>query len=286
MSFRFFIDRPIFATVIALVMTLSGIICAYLLPIAQFPNIVPPTVQVSATYNGADANTVAQVVTLPLEQQINGVEGMLYMSSTSTSAGVSTITVTFEVGYDLDIAAVDVLTRVNQAMPQLPEAVQRVGVNIAKQSTNMTGVVSLYSPKGTYDSAFLSNYANITVEPVLSRVDGVGNTTVFGLEQYAMRIWLDPNKLTQLGLTGDDVMNAVRAQNLQASLGAIGAEPSVERPATMLAIQAVGRLVKVEDFADIVVRAGENGAIVRLRDIGEVDLGSYQYSSTSSLNGG
>jgi hydrophobe/amphiphile efflux-1 (HAE1) family protein len=286
MSFRFFIDRPIFATVIALVMTLSGIICAYLLPIAQFPNIVPPTVQVTATYNGADADTVAQVVTLPLEQQINGVEGMLYMSSTSTSAGISTITVTFEVGYDLDIAAVDVLTRVNQAMPQLPEAVQRVGVNIAKQSTNMTGVVSLYSPKGTYDSAFLSNYANITVEPVLSRVDGVGNTTVFGLEQYAMRIWLDPNKLTQLGLTGDDVMNAVRAQNLQASLGAIGAEPSVDRPATMLAIQAVGRLVKAEDFANIVVRAGENGAIVRLRDVGEVDLGSYQYSSTSSLNGG
>ena len=210
MSFRFFIDRPIFATVIALVMTLSGIICAVILPIAQYPNIVPPTVQVTATYNGADASTVAQVVTLPLEQQINGVEGMLYMSSTSTSAGVSTITITFEIGYNLDIAAVDVLTRVNQAMPQLPDAVQRVGVNIAKQSSNMTAVVSLYSPNNTYDSSFLSNYANITIEPVLSRVDGVGNTTIFGLEQYAMRIWLNPEKLTQLNLTPDDVLKAVK----------------------------------------------------------------------------
>ena len=230
MMFRFFIDRPIFATVIALVMTLSGIICAVILPIAQYPNIVPPTVQISATYNGADAATVAQVVTLPLEQQINGVEGMLYMSSTSTSAGVSTTTVTFEVGYDLDIAAVDVLTRVNQAMPQLPEAVQRVGVNIAKQSTNMTAVVSLYSPNGTYDSSFLSNYANITVEPVLTRVDGVGNTTVFGLEQYAMRAWLNPDKLSELGLTANDVAAAIKTQNNQASLGSVSAEPSVGNP--------------------------------------------------------
>ena len=286
MFFRFFIDRPIFATVIALVMTLSGIVCAVILPIAQYPNIVPPTVQVSSTYNGADAGTVAQVVTLPLEQQINGVEGMLYMSSTSTSAGVSTITVTFEVGYDLDIAAVDVLTRVNQAMPQLPEAVQRVGVNLAKQSTNMTAVVSLYSPKGTYDSSFLSNYANITVEPVLSRVDGVGNTTVFGLMQYAMRVWLDPNKLSQLGLSTNDVLTAVKSQNNQASLGSVGGEPSIGQPAATLSIQTKGRLTKTEDFADIIIRSEANGAIVRLKDIGSVELGSYQYSSSSSLNGG
>ena len=286
MSFRFFIDRPIFATVIALVMTLSGIICAVILPIAQYPNIVPPTVQVTATYNGADASTVAQVVTLPLEQQINGVEGMLYMSSTSTSAGVSTITITFEIGYNLDIAAVDVLTRVNQAMPQLPDAVQRVGVNIAKQSSNMTAVVSLYSPNNTYDSSFLSNYANITIEPVLSRVDGVGNTTIFGLEQYAMRIWLNPEKLTQLNLTPDDVLKAVRAQNNQASLGAVGGEPSVGHPSTTLSIQAKGRLTKTDEFADIIIRTEANGAILRIKDIGRVDLGSYQYSSSSTLNAG
>ena len=284
MFFRFFIDRPIFATVIALVMTLSGVMCAVILPIAQYPNIVPPTVQVSATYNGADASTVAQVVTLPLEQQINGVEGMLYMSSTSTSAGVSTITITFEIGYDLDIAAVDVLTRVNQAMPQLPDAVQRVGVNIAKQSSNMTAVISLYSPKGTYDSSFLSNYANITVEPVVSRVDGVGTTTVFGLEQYAMRVWLDPDKLSQMKLTPTDVLAAVRAQNNQASLGSVGGEPSVGKPATTLSIQTKGRLTKADDFGDIILRSESNGAIVRLKDIGRVDLGSYQYSSSSSLN--
>lgn len=286
MMFRFFIDRPIFATVIALVMTLSGIICAVILPIAQYPNIVPPTVQISATYNGADAATVAQVVTLPLEQQINGVEGMLYMSSTSTSAGVSTTTVTFEVGYDLDIAAVDVLTRVNQAMPQLPDAVQRVGVNIAKQSTNMTAVVSLYSPNGTYDSSFLSNYANITVEPVLTRVDGVGNTTVFGLEQYAMRAWLNPDKLSELGLTANDVAAAIKTQNNQASLGSVSAEPSVGNPSVTLAIQAKGRLQSKEDFEAIVVRSEKNGALVRISDIGRVELGSYQYTSTSTLNAG
>lgn len=284
--YRFFIERPIFATVIALVMTLAGGICAFVLPIAQYPSIVPPTVQVSATYNGADAATVAQVVTLPLEQQINGVEGMLYMSSTSTNAGVCTITVTFEVGYDLDIAAVDVLTRVNQAIPMLPESVQRVGVNIAKQSTNLTAVVSLESPDRSYDSAFLSNYANITVEPVLSRVDGVGNTTVFGLQQYAMRVWLDPDRLSQLGLSPTDVYAAVKDQNDQSSLGSLGLEPSQGRPTMTLSIQAKGRLVDPAEFGDIVVRAESQGGLVRIRDIGELDLGSYQYTSTSSLNGG
>lgn len=286
MSFRFFIDRPIFATVIALVTTLAGVICAAVLPIAQYPNVVPPTVQVTATYNGADADTVAQVVTLPLEQQINGVEGMLYMSSTSTSAGVSTITITFEVGYDLDIAAVDVLTRVNQALPQLPEAVQRVGINIAKQSTNLTAVVSLVSPGGTYDSSFLSNYANITVEPVLSRVDGVGSTTIFGLEQYAMRVWLDPDRMSELGITSEDVVGAIRDQNNQASVGLVAAEPSVGRPSVTLAISTKGRLVKEQDFADIVVRAEDKGALVRVRDVARVELGSYQYTSSSTLNAG
>ena len=284
--YRFFIERPIFSTVIALVMTLSGAVCAWILPIAQYPSIVPPTVQVTATYNGADAATVAQVVTLPLEQQINGVEGMLYLSSTSTNAGVSTITVTFEVGHDLDIAAVDVLTRVNQAIPMLPESVQRVGVNIAKQSTNLTAVVSLESPDGRYDSSFLSNYANITVEPVVARVDGVGSTTVFGLQQYAMRVWLDPDRLSQLGLSPMDVYAAIKDQNDQSSLGSLGLEPSIGKPSMTLSIQAKGRLVDPQEFGDIVVRAERDGGLVRVRDVAELDLGSYQYTSTSALNGG
>lgn len=286
MLYRFFIDRPIFATVIALVMTLAGAICSIILPIAQYPNIVPPTVQVTATYNGADAATVAQTVTLPLEQQINGVEGMLYLSSTSTSTGISTTTVTFQVGYDLNIAGVDVLARVNQALSRLPDPVQRVGVNITKQSTNMTAVVSLLSPHGTYDTSFLSNYANITVTPVLSRIDGVGTTTVFGLQQYAMRAWLNPDKLSELNLTANDVVNAIRAQNNAASLGAISTEPSIGQPTITLAIQAKGRLQTVEDFEAIVVRSEKNSALVRIKDIGRIELGSYQYSSTSKLNAG
>ncbi len=267
-------------------MLLAGGVAAFVLPISQFPNIVPPTVQVTATYNGADAATVAQVVTLPLEQQINGVEGMLYLSSTSTNAGQCTITVTFEVGYDLNTAAVDVLTRVNQAIPMLPDAVQRVGINIAKQSTNLTAVVSLESPDGRYNSEFLSNYANITVEPVIARVDGVGSTTVFGLQQYAMRAWLDPARLAHLGITPSQVTAAIRDQNDQSSLGSLGLEPSVDEPSMTLSIQTKGRLVTAQEFGDIVVRTGEGRAIVRLRDVADVDLGSYQYTSTSSLNGG
>ena len=284
--FRFFIDRPIFATVIALVMTLAGVISAFLLPIAQYPNIVPPTVQVTAVYNGADAETVADTVTLPLEQQINGVEGMLYMSSTSTNSGNSTIVVTFEVGYDLDIAAVDVLSRVQQATPQLPKAVQALGVNVTKQATSLNLVVSLTAPNGEYDSGFLSNYADIIVQPILQRVDGVGSLTIFGLQQYAMRVWLDADKMSQLGISSEDVVAAVQEQNLQASLGSIGAEPSIGRPGTTLAITALGRLSSTEDFNNIIVRTEANGAIVRIKDLGDVKLESYQYNSTSTLNNG
>ena len=284
--FRFFIDRPIFATVIALVMTLAGVISAFLLPIAQYPNIVPPTVQVTAVYNGADAETVADTVTLPLEQQINGVEGMLYMSSTSTNSGNSTIVVTFEVGYDLDIAAVDVLSRVQQATPQLPKAVQALGVNVTKQATSLNLVVSLTSPNGEYDSGFLSNYADIIVQPILQRVDGVGSLTIFGLQQYAMRVWLDADKMSQLGISSEDVVAAVQEQNLQASLGSIGAEPSIGRPGTTLAITALGRLSSTEDFNNIIVRTEANGAIVRIKDLGDVKLESYQYNRTSTLNNG
>ena len=282
---RFFIHRPIFASVIAIITALAGAIAMVVLPIAQFPNIVPPTVQVSSNYNGADAVTVANSVTMPLEAQINGAEGMIYMSSNSTSTGASVITVTFEVGYDLNIGAVDVLNRTQTAMAQLPQQVQQLGVSITKQSTNLTVVVSLLSPDGTYDSKFLSNYANIVVQPILSRVDGVGDLNIFGLLQYSMRVWLDPERMTAMGISTTEVTQAIQAQNQQAAIGSIGAAPTVGETAFNITLTTKGRLSTAEEFADIVVRTGENGAVVRIKDIGRTELGAFQYGSTSTMNG-
>jgi len=282
---RFFIRRPIFATVIALIMLLAGIATMFTLPIAQFPNIVPPTVQVSAVYNGADAETVANAVTSPLEQQINGVQGMLYMSSNSTNTGQSIITCTFEVGYDLNIAAVDVQNRAQQAFSQLPQEVQQLGVTVTKQASNMTIVAALRSPDGAYDSRYLTNLADIAVSPALARLPGVGTVTVFGLEQYSMRVWLDPAKLASMGMTSADVVRAVQAQNKQAAIGSIGAEPSEGKPSFVLSLTTDGRLQTVEEFEDIVVRTGADGAVVRVRDVGRAEMGSYLYSSTSHYNG-
>ena len=282
---RFFISRPIFATVIALIMLLAGVATMFTLPIAQFPTIVPPTVQVSAVYNGADAETVANAVTSPLEQQINGVQGMLYMSSNSTSTGQSIITCTFEVGYDLNIAAVDVQNRAQQAFSQLPPEVQQLGITVTKQSSNMTIVAALRSPDGAYDSRYLTNLADITVAPALQRLPGVGAVTIFGLEQYSMRVWLDPAKLAAMGLTSSDVMKAVQSQNKQSAIGSIGAEPSSDKPAFVFSLTTQGRLVTEDEFNDIVVRTGDSGAVVRIRDIGRAEMGSYLYSSTSHYNG-
>jgi HAE1 family hydrophobic/amphiphilic exporter-1 len=282
---NFFIRRPIFASVIAIIMAIAGAIAMVVLPIAQFPNIVPPTVQVAATYNGADAVTVANSVTMPLEQQINGAEGMIYLSSNSTNNGQSVITVTFDVGYDINIGAVDVLNRVQSATAQLPQQVQQLGVTITKQSTNLTLVVSLVSPTGEYDSKFLSNYANIVVQPVLSRVEGVGQITVFGLLQYSMRVWLDPAKMTAMNLSPGEVVQAIKDQNQQAAVGSVGAAPIVGTPGFDLTLVTQGRLVTADEFADIIVRTGDNGAVVRIRDIGRAELGAFQYDSTSTLNG-
>ncbi|MFZ9881825.1 MAG: efflux RND transporter permease subunit, partial [Phycisphaerales bacterium] len=282
---RFFIRRPIFATVIALIMLLAGIATMFTLPIAQFPNIVPPTVQVSAIYNGADAETVANAVTSPLEQQINGVQGMLYMSSNSTNTGQSIITCTFEVGYDLNIAAVDVQNRAQQAFSQLPQEVQQLGVTVTKQASNMTIVAALRSPDGVYDSRYLTNLADIAVSPALARLPGVGTVTVFGLEQYSMRVWLEPAKLASMGMTSADVVRAVQAQNKQAAIGSIGAEPSEGKPSFVLSLTTQGRLATVEEFEDIVVRTGADGAVVGGRAIGRAEMGSYLYSSTSHYNG-
>ncbi len=282
---RFFISRPIFATVIALVMLLAGIATMFTLPIAQFPTIVPPTVQVTALYNGADAETVANAVTSPLEQKINGVQGMLYMSSNSTSTGQSIINITFQVGYDLNIAAVDVQNRTQQAFPQLPQSVQQLGVTVTKQSTSMTMVAALRSGDGAYDTRYLTNLAAISVVPALQRIPGVGQVTIFGLEQYSMRVWLDPSKLAALGLSAADVMRAVQQQNNQAAIGSIGAEPTPDKPAFTVSLVTEGRLTSEADFNDIIVRTGDNNAVVRVRDVGRAEMGSYLYSSTSHYNG-
>lgn len=282
---RFFIHRPIFASVIAIITALAGAVAMVVLPIAQFPNVVPPTVQIAATYNGADALTVASTVTMPIENQVNGAEGMIYISSNSTNLGNCNITATFEVGYDLNTATMDVLNRVQSATPQLPQQVQQLGVTITKQSTNLTVVVSLESPDGSFDSVFLSNYANIIVQPVLARVDGVGQITIFGLLQYSMRVWLDPDRMTAMNISPQDVVRAVQDQNQQASIGSVGAAPVTGAPSFQLTMITTGRLTKPEEFEDIIVRTGPSGAIVRLKDVGRAELGAFQYSSTSKLNG-
>jgi len=282
---QFFIKRPIFSAVVALLMLIGGGLSIVLLPVAQYPNITPPTVQVTATYPGASSEITSDVVTRPMEQQINGVEGMIYMSSASTNNGSSNITITFQVGYDQNIGAVDVQNRVSTAMSQLPQEVQKQGISIMKQSTDLLLVVGLSSPGGTYDSFFLGNYADINITQSLQRVPGVGSVTNFGLLQYSIRIWIDPQKLTALSITPQEVANAVSTQNQQVVGGQIGALPAVDDPTFTLQVNALGRLTLPEEFEDIVVRRMDDGTLVRIRDIGRAELGAASYATTSARDG-
>jgi len=281
----FFIKRPIFSTVISLVIVLAGVVCIPILPVAQFPEIAPPTVQVNATYYGASAEVVEQTVTLPLEQQINGVEGMTYMSSISGNDGTSNITVTFDVGYDLNIAAVDVQNRVNIGLPQVPEDVRRYGVTTKKQSTNFILIINLYSPDGRYDDLFLSNYASINIVDVLKRIKGVGDVQIFGERKYSMRFWLDPDRLTGMDMTVQEVIQAIQEQNVQVAAGGIGDPPSPKGQAFQYAIQTKGRLESVDEFKDIIVRTADDGSVVRVGDVAEVDLGAENYRWFFNYNG-
>lgn len=285
MFVNFFIRRPVFSTVIALVIVLAGGVCIPLLPVAQFPQIAPPVVQVTATYTGASASVVENTVTRPLEQQINGVEGMMYMTSSSSNDGSCTINVTFKVGYDLNIAAVDVQNRVAIAQPQLPEDVVRIGITTQKQSTNFIQAINLISPKGTHDNLFLSNYAAINIVDVLKRIPGMGNVTIFGERKYSMRFWLDPDRLTGLNMTASDVINAIKDQNIQVAAGAIGQPPIPDSQAFQYTITTKGRLESVEEFEDIIVRNGPDGSIVRVKDIAKVELGAENYGWFTTLNG-
>ena len=280
----FFIRRPIFATVISLIIVLAGAVSIGVLPIALYPQVAPPMVTVTSSYTGASANTVSSVITRLVEEQINGVEGMIYMSSSSTNNGSSIIQVTLEVGYDQNIGAVDVQNRVQQAEARLPSEVQRSGIMVTKQSTQMTGVVSLLSPDGRFDSAYLSNYADIHITDPLARVTGVGQVTNFGLRQYAMRIWLDLDLMTTYRLSTEDITSAISYQNQQVAAGSVGVPPVDGNPSFNLQINTLGRLVTAEQFGDIILRASP-AEVVRLKDVARVELGAASYLSDSKQNG-
>jgi hydrophobe/amphiphile efflux-1 (HAE1) family protein len=280
---HFFIDRPIFAAVVSIVFVLLGGVSFVRLPVAQYPEIAPPIINVTGQYPGASSNVVASTVVAPIEEQINGVENMLYMSSNSTADGRFSIQVTFDLGTNLDIAQVQVQNRVSNALPRVPQDVRQIGVIVNKASPDLMMVVHLYSPDQSRDSLFISNYATLEIKDALTRVDGVGSITVFGSRDYSMRIWLDPDRLQSLGLTASDVTQALQAQNIQVASGVLN-QPPVEKPgAFQIAVQTLGRLAEPEQFANIVVKQTTN-AVVRLKDVGRIELAAQDYGSISYLD--
>jgi multidrug efflux pump len=281
---RFFIDRPIFAAVLSILIFIGGVISIPLLPISEYPNVVPPSVQVRATYPGANPKVIAETVATPLEESINGVENMMYMKSVAGSDGVLVITVTFRPGTDPDQAQVQVQNRVSQAQARLPEDVTRQGITTQKQSPNLTLVVHLVSPSGKYDSLYLSNYATLKVKDELARLPGVGQVQIFGAGDYAMRVWLDPNKVASRGLTASDVVAAMREQNVQVSAGQLGAEPMPTKSDYLLSINTQGRLQNEEEFSNIILKTSDDGTLVRLRDVARIEMGSGSYALRSQLN--
>ena len=282
---NFFIKRPIFAASVAIIMVLTGLISFKLLPVSQFPEITPPQVTVSANYPGASAQVVADTVTTPLEQQISGVPGMSYMSSTSSNDGSSTITITFNVGYPIDIAAVDVQNRISQATPQLPAIVNQGGIIVQKKNPNFVLIVNLFAPDGSVDPITLSNYAYLQLVDPLKRLTGVSDAVIFGERRYSMRIWLDPDKLSRLGITAVDVQNAIAEQNVQVAAGKIGDAPAPKGTMFDYQVNATGRLSTPEEFGKIVLRAGTgSNATVRLRDVARIELGALQYTSSAHMD--
>lgn len=282
---RFFIDRPVLANVLSLVIMIAGAIAIFSLPISQFPNIVPPVVQVTATYQGADPQVVADTVAAPIEQQVNGVPGMIYMQSTCRRDGSYTLNVTFQIGTDIDIATVLVQNRVSWAMSQLPISVQRQGVNTQKVSTSFVTVLCLYSPDKSRDDLYLTNYVNDNIKDPLNRLMGVGNLTYYPQKDYSMRIWLDPDKLLYNRLTSNEVVNAIKQQNVQVSAGRIGAPPSPKGQVVDLSVTTLGRLTHPDQFANIVIRTDSDGALLRVKDVGSVELGAKNYETRSYFNG-
>lgn len=282
---RFFIMRPIFATVLSLVIMLAGIMAIKGLPVAQYPDIIPPQVNVSATYMGASPEVIAETVAAPLEQEINGVDGMLYMNSTSSSAGSMSIAVTFAVGTDPDQATINVNNRVQAALSSLPEDVRRQGVTVTKKSSNMLQVVVMTSPDGRYDTLFISNYALVNVIDELRRIPGVGDAMLFASQDYAMRVWLQPDKMAQLGVTPSDIIAAIKEQNMQFAAGRIGQLPLAEATELSFMVNTKGRLTTPQEFADIILRVEEDGSTLKLGSVTRVELGAKDYNFRGKLNG-
>ncbi|WP_422368009.1 efflux RND transporter permease subunit [Pelagibius sp.] len=282
---QFFIQRPIFASVISIVIVIAGLVTVFGLPIEQYPEITPPTVEVSAAYPGANAQVVAETVASPIEQQVNGVEGMIYMSSTSASDGSYSLTVTFEVGADLDLAQILVQNRVALAEANLPEEVVRQGVSTKKKSSNIILIASLYSEDNRYDELFLSNYATLQAVDTLSRINGVGEVFVFPASDYSMRIWLDPSALKSRGLTTTEVVDAIREQNVQVAAGQIGQPPAPTGQSFQYAVNVLGRLSDISQFEQIIIKHGNDGGITYLKDIARIELGGKSYNITSRIGG-
>jgi hydrophobe/amphiphile efflux-1 (HAE1) family protein len=282
---HFFIERPRFAFVISIVIVIAGLVSIPQLPVSLYPQISPPVVQVTASYPGASAMVLESTVAAPIEEQVNGVEGMIYMSSKSTDSGSYTLDITFEIGTDPDMAAVNVQNRVSLATPKLPEEVTRSGVSIKKLSPEFLQIISFSSPNGTYDQLFLSNFISINIKDVLSRVPGVSSVVIFGALNYSIRIWLDPDRMVNLGITTNEVAQAIRDQNLQAAAGKVGQAPTLPNQQFQYTIQAKGRLSDVSEFEDIIILANPDGSVVKMRDIARIELSSQTFETFSRLNG-
>ena len=282
---QIFIERPRLAMVISIFITLAGLIALFNIPVAQYPSITPPTITVTAIYPGANARVVADNVAAPIEKEVNGVDKMLYMSSSCSNDGRYSLSVSFAVGSDPDIDQVNLQNRVQLAMPKLPKEVVNQGIDVRKRSTDILGAVAFFSPKGTRDKLFLSNYVSKNIKDALVRLDGVSDVFIFGEFEYSMRIWMDPERLTARGLTADDVSAAIRRQNIQAAVGSIGTSPAGAGQQLQYTLRAMGRLNDVEDFKNIIVRSNDQGGLVRVRDIARVELGGKNYGTHSIING-
>jgi HAE1 family hydrophobic/amphiphilic exporter-1 len=282
---KYFIERPVLANVLAILMIVIGAIALYRLPVAQYPDVVPPTVQVTTRYPGASARTVIDTVALPIEQQVNGVEGALYAQSYASADGSYTLTVTFNIGTDLNFAQILVQNRVSSALSSLPQAVQTQGVNVQKKSTAILQIVTLTSPDNRYDSLFLSNFATIRLKDEIARLPGVGNVTVFGAGQYAMRVWLNPTDMTARRLTTQDVVQSLQQQSAQVTAGQIGMPPAPANQSFQYTLNVLGRFDDPQQFANVIVKAGSSGEITRLRDVGRVELGAQTYSQIFTQDG-
>src|SRR5258708_4909520 len=281
---HFFIPRPISATVLSVFITLVGGFAYFSLPVAQYPEIAPPTVVVNATYPGASAQVISDTVATPIEQEINGVENMLYMVSQATADGNLQLTVTFALGTNLDTAQVLVQNRLAVAQPRLPEEVQRIGVTLRKNSPDLMMVIHLYSPDGTRDQLYMSNYATLQVKDVLSRLDGVGDVRVFGARDYSMRIWLDPDQIAARNLTAGEVVSALQSQNVQVAAGVLNQPPVPSPGAFQINVEALGRLTDTRQFGNIVVKTDADGRVTRVRDVARIELGALDYSTNGYLD--